>query len=56
VEIETHYDKLNQKLDNIQTECSKRKKHQNHNQQQLAIHPPIPLDKASRAASLFLDA
>jgi len=23
---------------------------------QLDIHPPIPLDKASRAASLFLDA
>jgi len=32
--METHYDKLNQKLDNLKTECSKCKKHQNHNQQQ----------------------
>jgi len=32
--MEAHYDQLNRKLDNLQTECSKRKIHQNHNQQQ----------------------
>ena len=38
LEMETHFDKLNRKLDNVQTECSKHKKHQNHNQQQ-SLYP-----------------
>jgi hypothetical protein len=32
--METHYTRLNQKLDNLQMEHSKPKKHQNHNQKQ----------------------
>jgi len=33
--MEKHYEKLNRKLDNLQTEPSKRKKNLNHNQRQI---------------------